>query len=395
MKYPPAGTNIKELTGIPGTQRKSDQHMKILTVIGARPQFIKAAALHRELRSVTDIHEILVHTGQHFDESMSGIFFEEMEIPSPPYNLGIHSLNHGTMTGRMLEAIENLIEKEEPALVLVYGDTNSTLAGALAAKKLHIPLGHVEAGLRSFNMDMPEEINRILTDRISDLLFCPTDAAVQNLYKEGFKHFNCEIIKTGDVMLDAALYYRQRSAERSDIIERLGLGNGEFILATLHREENTDNPQTLMQLVEALNRIAEEIRVVLPLHPRTRKKLEELKLKPDVSTTEPAGYFDMLELLKHCRLVATDSGGLQKEAYFFGKHCVTLRDQTEWIELVQHGVNVVAGTHADNIVDACHTLSKRDSDFTTDFYGNGMAAKRITSVIVNYLNSAYKKLLRT
>ena len=340
--------------------------------------------MHRELRSATDIDEILVHTGQHFDENMSDIFFEEMEIPKPLYNLGIHSLNHGAMTGRMLEAIEILVEKEQPALVLVYGDTNSTLAGALAAKKLHFPLGHVEAGLRSFNMDMPEEINRILTDRISDLLFCPTDTAVQNLYKEGFEHFNCEVIKTGDVMLDAALYYGQHSAERSDIIERLG--NGEFILATLHREENTDNPQTLMQLVEALNRIAEEIRVVLPLHPRTRKKLEELKLKPEVLTTDSVGYFDMLELLKHCRLVATDSGGLQKEAYFFGKHCITLRNQTEWIELVQHGVNVVAGTHAGNIVDAWHTLSKRRSDFTTDFYGNGTAAKRITSVIVNYLN---------
>lgn len=358
--------------------------MKILTVLGARPQFIKAAALHRELKSVPDVQEILVHTGQHFDENMSDIFFKEMEIPKPRYRLGIHSSNHGTMTGRMLEAIEKLIEQEKPDLALVYGDTNTTLAGALAAKKLHVPLGHIEAGLRSFNMQMPEEINRILTDRISDLLFCPTDIAVENLYKEGFEHFNCEIFKTGDVMLDAALYYGQRSAERSDIIERLG--DGDFILATLHRAENTDDPQTLVQLVEALNRIGKEIRVVLPLHPRTRKKLEELKLKPTVLITDAVGYFDMLELLKHCRLVATDSGGLQKEAYFFGKHCITLRDQTEWSELVQHGVNVVAGTHADNIVDAYHTLSKQHSDFTTDFYGNGLAAKHITNDIVNYLN---------
>ena len=340
--------------------------------------------MHRELRSVPDIQEILVHTGQHFDENMSDIFFQEMEIPRPHYHLGIHSSNHGAMTGRMLDATETIIEKEKPALMLVYGDTNSTLAGALAAKKLHVPVGHVEAGLRSFNMDMPEEINRILTDRVSDLLFCPTDAAVQNLHKEGFKYFNCQIVKTGDVMLDAVLHYGQRSAERSEIIERLG--DGGFILATLHRAENTDNPERLTQLVEALNQIAKEIRVVLPLHPRTRKKLEDLKLMPAVTIIDSVGYFDMLELLKHCHLVVTDSGGLQKEAYFFGKHCITLRDQTEWVELVQHGVNVVAGTHAENIVEAYHVLSKRNSDFTVDFYGNGLAAKCITDILVNYLS---------
>ena len=359
--------------------------MKILTVVGARPQFIKAAALHRELQSISDMQEIIIHTGQHFDKNMSDIFFREMEIPEPKYNLGIHSLNHGAMTGRMLEAIEHLIEKERPALLLVYGDTNSTLAGALAAKKYLVPVGHVEAGLRSFNMDMPEEINRILTDRISNLLFCPTDTAVQNLCKEGFQYFDCEIIKTGDVMLDAALYYGQRSAERSDVIERIG--NGDFILATLHRAENIDNPQILKQIVMALNQIAKETRIVLPQHPRTRKKLEELKLQPEVITIDPVGYFDMLELLKQCRLVATDSGGLQKEAYFFKKHCITLREQTEWEELVQHGVNVVAGTHTENIVHAYHILSDQHSDFTKDFYGNGLAAKRIINVVVDYLRS--------
>ena len=358
--------------------------MKILTVVGARPQFIKAAALHRELKLIPDIQEILVHTGQHFDRNISDIFFREMGIPEPKYNLGIHSLNHGAMTGRMLEAIERVIEKEKPTLLLVYGDTNSTLAAALAAKKSFIPVGHVEAGLRSFNMRMPEEVNRILTDRISSLLFCPTDAAVQNLYKEGFEHFNCEVTKTGDVMQDAALYYGQFSAKRSDIMERTG--NDDFLLATLHRAENTDNPQTLIQIVEALNQIAEETRVVLPLHPRTSKKLEELQLKPNVLTMGPVGYFDMLELLKHCRLIATDSGGLQKEAYFFGKHCITLREQTEWVELVQHGVNLVSGTNVDKILDSYHVLLHRHSDFTIDLYGNGMASKRITDILVNYSN---------
>lgn len=358
--------------------------MKILTVVGARPQFIKAAALHRELKSVPYINEIMVHTGQHFDQNMSGIFFREMELPRPDYNLGIHGSNHGAMTGRMLEAIETLVEKEAPDLLLVYGDTNSTLAGALAAKKLLVPVGHVEAGLRSFNMDMPEEINRILTDRISDLLFCPTDTAVRNLQQEGFENIECDIVKTGDVMLDAALYYGQRSAAHSDIMERLG--DGDFILATLHRAENTDNPQNLRRLVEALDQIAKELRVILPLHPRTRKKLAEMKLGTAVTITDPVGYLDMLELLKHCRMVATDSGGLQKEAYFFAKHCITLREQTEWVELVRQGVNIVAGTHTENIIDAYHTLSQQRSDFTADLYGNGLAGKRITEALVNYLD---------
>ena len=341
--------------------------------------------MHRELKSVPDINEIMVHTGQHFDKNMSDIFFREMEIPQPDYNLGIHGSSHGSMTGRMLEAIENLVDKEEPDLLLVYGDTNSTLAGALAARKLHVPVGHVEAGLRSFNMEMPEEINRILTDRISDLLFCPTDTAVRNLQKEGFENIECHIVKSGDVMLDAALYYGQRSAERSDIMERLG--DRDFIVATVHRAENTDNPQNLSSLVKALNHIANEIRVILPLHPRTRNKLEELKLDTAVTIIDPVGYFDMLELLKHCRMVATDSGGLQKEAYFFGKHCITLREQTEWVELVQQGVNIVAGTHTENIIDAYHALSQQRSDFTADLYGNGLAGKRITEALVKYLDN--------
>ena len=341
--------------------------------------------MHRELKSVPDINEIMVHTGQHFDKNMSDIFFREMEIPQPDYNLGIHGSSHGSMTGRMLEAIENLVDKEEPDLLLVYGDTNSTLAGALAARKLHVPVGHVEAGLRSFNMEMPEEINRILTDRISDLLFCPTDTAVRNLQKEGFENIECDIVKSGDVMLDAALYYGQRSAERSDIMERLG--DRDFIVATVHRAENTDNPQNLSSLVKALNHIANEIRVILPLHPRTRNKLEELKLDTAVTIIDPVGYFDMLELLKHCRMVATDSGGLQKEAYFFGKHCITLREQTEWVELVQQGVNIVAGTHTENIIDAYHALSQQRSDFTADLYGNGLAGKRITEALVKYLDN--------
>ena len=285
-----------------------------MTIVGARPQFVKAAAMSREFASRQGIEEILVHTGQHFDANMSEVFFTEMEIPRPNYNLDVHSLSHGAMTGRMLEGIEDLIEKEKPDVVLVYGDTNSTIAGALAARKLHVPVCHIEAGLRSFNMKMPEEVNRILTDRISDVLYCPTDAAIANLSNEGFDRFNCEVVKVGDVMQDAAIFYAQKSKERSTLKLEPG-----FVLCTLHRAENTDDPARLKSIVAALESIHEESEVILPLHPRTKKKLEDYGMNSSLHIIDPVGYFDMIELLKKCKMVMTDSGGLQKEAFFFGK----------------------------------------------------------------------------
>jgi len=355
--------------------------MKIITVIGARPQFIKAAALSREFAKHEHIEEIIVHTGQHFDANMSEVFFEEMEIPKPSYNLEINSLSHGAMTGRMIEGIEEILLKEKPDLLLVYGDTNSTIAGALAAKKLHIKVAHVEAGLRSFNMEMPEEINRILTDRISDYLFCPTDSAVNNLKKEGYDSLDATIVITGDVMQDAALFYAQKSEEKSTIISQLGLQK--FALATLHRAENTDSKERLSQLVEGLNEIHETIcPVVLPLHPRTKAKLAAHGLELKVKLIDPVGYFDMIELLKNCALVLTDSGGLQKEAFFFRKNCVTMRDQTEWVELIENGVNVLIGADKKKLVESTRTMLNKSSNFDVNLYGNGNASVLIVTELL-------------
>ncbi len=355
--------------------------MKIITVIGARPQFIKAAALSREFAKHTEIEEIIVHTGQHFDANMSEVFFEEMEIPKPTYNLEINSLSHGAMIGRMIEGIEEILLKEKPDLLLVYGDTNSTIAGALAAKKLHIKVAHVEAGLRSFNMEMPEEVNRILTDRISDYLFCPTQSAIDNLEKEGFGNINCKIVRTGDVMQDAALFYAKKSAEKSRVISQMGLEG--FALATLHRAENTDSQERLTNLVEGLNEIHETIcPVVLPLHPRTKAKLDQFGLELKVNLIDPVGYFDMIELLKHCSVVMTDSGGLQKEAFFFKKNCVTMRDQTEWVELIENKVNVLVGADKQLLIDSVQKMRIKSSDFDVNLYGKGKASVTIVSEIL-------------
>jgi len=356
--------------------------MKILSVVGARPQFIKAAAVSRQLIA-KGIDEILLHTGQHFDNNMSEIFFDEMNIPEPKYNLEIHGLNHGAMTGRMIEGIEGVIIKEKPDMVMVYGDTNSTIAGALAASKLHFPVAHVEAGLRSFNMKMPEEINRILTDRISNLLFCPTDTAIENLKQEGFDNFSCKVYKTGDVMQDAALFYGSISESKSNIIEKLNL-NQPFVLATIHRQENTDNPKILAEIIEALNQINHEQRVIVPLHPRTSKLLGETDAKPQFTIIPPVGYFDMIELLKHCSIVLTDSGGVQKEAFFFKKCCVTIRTETEWTELVQHGFNMLGSSDAEFIVIAYHEMISRKPDFSVDLYGKGKASEKIADIFRNW-----------
>lgn len=349
--------------------------MKVLTVLGARPQFIKAATVSRALTKA-GITEKIVHTGQHFDANMSEVFFQEMEIPHPNYNLEINSLGHGAMTGRMLEKIEEILHSERPDVVLVYGDTNSTLAGALAAAKLKIPVAHVEAGLRSFNMEMPEEINRILTDRISNILFCPTSTAVNNLKKEGFAKFNCRIEQPGDVMYDAIRFYGKKAEKHSVILTQLSLDKKDFVLATIHREENTNNPIHLHSIAAALNTIHESIRVVLPLHPRTRNYLNTHNIKLNAQLIDPVGYFDMLMLLKHCHMVLTDSGGLQKEAYLSGKFCITLRDQTEWVELVKAGSNVVVGAHTKKIIAAFKKY--RSKKITTkSLYGKGDAAEKI------------------
>ncbi len=355
---------------------------KILTIVGARPQFVKAAALSRALKNI-GVEEVLVHTGQHFDENMAEIFFRQMNIPQPKYNLGINSLSHGAMTGRMLEEIEKVLITEKPTAVVVFGDTNSTLAGALAASKLHIPVAHIEAGLRSFNMKMPEEINRILTDRISNYLFCPTEVAIKNLKAEGFENFEINIVNSGDVMYDVAIYYSQFSGDRSTIISDLGLNEKPFLLTTLHRQENTDDLERLNSIISALNNLSAEYNIVLPIHPRTRKILQTENIKLNFEPIDPVGYFDMIELLKHCKMVITDSGGVQKEAFFFGKHCLVTRDETEWTELVDLHYNFMVGANAEKIVNTVSEVAKATIKFDVKPYGEGNAAEKIALVLKN------------
>lgn len=350
--------------------------MKILTVIGARPQFIKAAAVSRVIRKLPNVDEVLIHTGQHFDHNMSEIFFLEMDIPVPKYNLEISSLSHGAMTGRMLEGIEGIILNEKPDWVLVYGDTNSTLAGALAASKLCVPIAHVEAGLRSYNIAMPEEQNRVVTDRLSNLLFCPTITATENLHREGYANLSSEIICCGDVMYDAALFYQKR-ATRPTWFHQVGVLNG-FALATVHRAENTDDPRRLAEIILALNEINNSTPVILPLHPRTRKKIDAIGLNIEVNIVQPLGYLEMLYLLKNSNFVISDSGGVQKESYFFGKRCFVLRDETEWTELVEHGFNVLVGANFKQIVDTILNppiVTNADKEL----YGDGTASEKIVS----------------
>ncbi|MCK0097480.1 UDP-N-acetylglucosamine 2-epimerase (non-hydrolyzing) [Yoonia sp. F2084L] len=320
--------------------------MKLLTVIGARPQFIKAATVSRAVAGRDDVNEVIVHTGQHYDANMSDVFFEELSIPKPNYHLGIGGGSHGKMTGRQMEEIESVLLKESPDVVLVYGDTNSTLAGALAAVKLHIPVAHVEAGLRSFNKKMPEEINRILTDHASTSLFAPTQTAIKNLSSEGICGDHVQMV--GDVMYDAALFYRDR-ARKPSWFEELPISENEFVLATIHRAENTDNPQRFAAIFAGLAQ--SEKSIVLPLHPRTRARLKDHGIQPsdNMHIVDPVGYLEMVWLEAHCALVATDSGGVQKEAYFHGKPCITLRDETEWVELVEIGANVLVGAQFDAI----------------------------------------------
>ena len=353
--------------------------MKIVTIIGARPQFIKAASLSREISKMDNVQEVIVHTGQHFDKNMSAVFFEEMQIPKPKYNLNINSLNHGAMTGRMLEKIEGVLVIEKPDWLLVYGDTNSTLAGALAAKKLHIKVAHVEAGLRSYNMDMPEEVNRILTDRISTILFCPTTEAIQNLDKEGYSNSNSQVVNVGDIMYDSALFYSELSKNSVKYNS-----NEKYILATIHRAENTDDEVKLRNIFKAFDKVHVEFEVVLPLHPRTKKYLEKYQIETTITLIEPVGYIEMVTLIKNSIGVVTDSGGLQKEAYFFRKRCFTLRDQTEWVELVKSNCNQLIDVKKEDIASLILKNLSIILDFSNKIYGDGTTSKKIINLLVNY-----------
>ncbi len=328
--------------------------MKIVSIVGARPQFIKAAVLSRAIRKEND--EILVHTGQHYDDNMSEIFFRNLGIPSPEYNLGIGSGEQGAQTGAMLIKIEQVLLKENPAWVVVYGDTNSTLAGAIAAVKQHLKVAHVEAGLRSFNREMPEEVNRLITDHISSLLFCPSENAVENLKNEGIER---GVYVVGDVMYEALTYALNTTSGTSEILKELHLKSKNYLLITVHRAENTDNKENILNIFRAFQQLQEEI--IFPVHPRTRKAIKSLDPKylnlKNIHLIDPLGYFEMVQLEKSARMILTDSGGVQKEAYWLGIPCVTLRNETEWIETVQNGWNMVVGTDAERIIEAVRNFS--------------------------------------
>ncbi len=348
--------------------------MKIITIVGARPQFVKAAAVSRAIAARPGITESIVHTGQHFDANMSDIFFDELGIPQPKHNLHIHGGGHGRMTGQMLEGIETILQDETPDMVLIYGDTNSTLAGALATSKLHIPIAHVEAGLRSFNRKMPEELNRVVTDHLSDLLFCPTHVSVKNLSNEGITN---GVEHVGDVMYDAVLFAKKSADEKSNILEEYNLQPGEYGVCTLHRAENTDDPLRLKQMIDLLDKQSQTQKIIFPVHPRTRAALKANSLNPsNMVLIDPIGYMDINRLMASAAIVYTDSGGLQKEAYFHRIPCVTLRDETEWVETVENGWNRLwkhdefklprqeiseygDGTSADRILDSLIEFNKR------------------------------------
>ena len=359
----------------------NNRNLKIVTILGARPQFIKAAVVSKVLSQYDDIQEIIVHTGQHFDPNMSQLFFEEMNLSKPAYQFDIHGLPHGALTGRMMEQIEEVLLHENPDWVLVYGDTDSTLAGALAAKKLHIRVAHVEAGLRSFNEAMPEEINRILTDRISDLLFCPSETALRQLQNEGRLANGAKVVMSGDVMKDAARMFAPLMRKPATTLP------DRYILCTFHRTENIDNPQLLKQLLLALEQTCNTIPVVCPLHPHTRKNMESIGYpfeESPIRFIEPVGYLEMLYLLNHCTLVMTDSGGLQKEAYYMEKYCVTLRNETEWTELVGCGYNHVVGTEVSAIMQTVQNLIDMPPAFPIELYGDGHAAEIIAETMTQH-----------
>jgi len=379
--------------------------MKVVTVVGARPQFIKAAAVSRAIQafnrssvrlgSKKSLREILLHTGQHYDYLMDRVFFEELRLPKPDYHLGAGSGSHAVQTGKMLEGVEKVLEKEKPEITIVYGDTNSTLAGALAAAKLNIIVGHVEAGLRSYRRTMPEETNRLLTDHLSTLLFCPTAQAVRNLSKEGIRSRHETVVKNvGDVMYDSILFYSQIAERKSTILKDLNLLTprasrlADYYLATLHRAENTDNPGRLKSILKGLREIGRECPVILPLHPRTKKMMRVqglLKEAKGIQLIDPVSYLDMLRLEKHARVILTDSGGVQKEAYWFRVPCITLREETEWLETIQSDWNVLVGTESDSIVKETKRQNRRTLPASkTKIFGDGKASERIVQALFDY-----------
>ncbi|MEA3323418.1 MAG: UDP-N-acetylglucosamine 2-epimerase (non-hydrolyzing) [Patescibacteria group bacterium] len=360
--------------------------MKILTIIGARPQFIKAATVSRAIAKHNEItrndsskiEEIIIHTGQHYDRNMSDVFFTDMEIPKPNYYLDVHGLSHGAMTGQMLEKVEEVLLKEKLDIVMVYGDTNTTLAGALAAAKLHFPVAHIEAGLRSFNRRMPEEINRVLTDHASDILFCPTQQSVDNLNDEGISD-NVHLV--GDVMYDSILYFSQMASKKTDFWGEIGQSSKSYALATVHRAGNTDNHDKLKSICYALEKISQDLLpVIIPMHPRTKKKIELMKISLNgLKLIDPISYLDMLLLEKNAKVILTDSGGVQKEAYWFKVPCVTLRNETEWVETVEAGWNVLASCDSSKIINAVEHIQTGKKH--PHLYGNGKAAEQIIQLL--------------
>lgn len=359
---------------------------KIITIVGARPQFIKASVFSRLVSRDSQLEEIIIHTGQHYDDNMSRIFFEEMNIPKPKYNLGIKSNLHGEMTGLMMIEIEKIALKESPDCILVYGDTNSTLAGALVASKLNIKLAHVEAGLRSYNNVMPEEINRIITDRVSDILFCPSENAILNLKKEGFDHFHKKkILNTGDIMFDASILFSERAINNNSQLDE------EFILCTIHRAENVDNDENLLTILESINEIGKKIKIIFPIHPRTSSKIESININYKkkffkIDFVDPLGYTDMIYHIKNCKYIITDSGGLQKEAFFMKKMCLTLRNQTEWVELVEGGYNYLCEIDSIKILEANSKILTISKSFEENIYGDGNSGEIILNELKKYLN---------
>jgi UDP-N-acetylglucosamine 2-epimerase len=366
------------------------EKIRIATVVGARPQFIKAAMVKRAIDDYNckgykpKIEDFLVHTGQHYDYGMSDVFFEEMSIPRATKNLNINACNHGEMTGRMLIALESELKSLRPDWVVVYGDTNSTLAAALSAAKLHIAVAHIEAGLRSYNRRMPEEINRVLTDHISNLLFAPTGTSVANLLQEGI---STGVSNVGDVMYDAYLLFQKMALDRSTILGDLNLQPKSYVLATIHREGNTSDYNRLSSILRAFESIArEKDSIVIPLHPRTRSALNQFKIKitpnSHIRFIEPVGYLDMIQLESNAKIIFTDSGGVQKEAYFAGVPCVTLRDETEWIETVENGVNFLVGADFNAIVEAYEKALAADVKLADGIYGDGHAAEKIVDALI-------------
>jgi UDP-GlcNAc3NAcA epimerase len=353
--------------------------MKLLTVVGARPQFIKAAAFSYCLKKFNQIEEVIVHTGQHYDPNMSEVFFDQLGIPKPDYRLESGGKSHGEMTGYQLGAIEKILLKEKPDWVIVYGDTNSTLAGALAAAKIHIPVAHIEAGLRSHNKAMPEEVNRILTDRLSTLLFCPTQTAADHLKKEGYESFECKVEIVGDIMFDALKLF-------SSNLEGSSTNPFPYALCTLHRAENTDNGKRLKELCQSLNSISEKLQIVLPLHPRTKKRItdEQIVLSSNIKILEPMSYIDFISYMKHSELVISDSGGIQKEAYFLHKNCIVLREETEWSELIERKNNILTGTSNEKIIQAFKNRESLNQDFSKPIYGTGKTAKLIIEKLLKF-----------